>query len=589
MKESAIKSPESLLDFTKGVSQMLAIQGVRLGFHLVILIVTLGFQAAQPQFLNADVLIPVFLLMSGAFLLNAAYLVRFERSLKFWPATASLFFFESIFITFLIYYTGVNQSIFLFLYLVNIILCGFVFQRRGAFLLSLWTSVLFSALLVLGPDVKGQTLYLAVGLNNLAFFAVAMLSGYLSEQLNFMGTALNRQGRDIRALRNLNTLILDNIATGLITVDESGVILQCNRASLEILDLDSKSPVGRNLDELVPGILENARRISLSGDAETGADKTARFDVNYQIPEGEKLVLEVLVSVLPSEGSLSGYIFTFQDLTRIRRFESQMRQSEKMAAVGQLAAGIAHEIRNPLASISGSIQLLGGSFSGRQEEEQKLMAIMLREIDRLNNLITEFLDFVRPDTLLDDPVDLNALIREVMDMAKLNKNLKVTVQNLDLKATTEIGGHRDKLKQALLNIVINGYQAMNDVDNPQIFVSTETVQDKVVVRIRDVGCGIDERGLKKIFEPFHTTKPKGTGLGLAVTHKIIESHGGKIFVESQRRAPVAEGEPIPKSGTEFILEFPARAQRGLDKNALADSKLASENFAIAFRGTKRSS
>jgi two-component system sensor histidine kinase PilS (NtrC family) len=582
------KPTDSLLDFTKGVSQMLAIEGVRLGFHLVILVVTLGFQAAQPQFLNADVLIPIFCLMSAAFLLNAAYLVRLERSLKYWPATASLFFFESIFITFLIYYTGVNQSIFLFLYLVNIILCGFVFQRRGAFLLALWTSVLFSALLILGPDVKGQTLYLAVGLNNLAFFAVAMLSGYLSEQLNFMGTALNRQGRDIRALRNLNALILDNIATGLITVDERGVILQCNRASLEILDLGSSPAVGRSLDEIVPGFLENARRISLQTNED--AQTAARFDVNYKISEGEKLTLEVLVSVLPSEGAINGYIFTFQDLTRIRRFESQMRQSEKMAAVGQLAAGIAHEIRNPLASISGSIQLLGGSFTGRQEEEQKLMAIMLREIDRLNNLITEFLDFVRPDTLLDDPVDLNGLLREVLEMAKLSKGLKVeTRQNLDLRATTEIGGHRDKLKQAFLNIIINGYQAMNDVENPQIFVSTETVQDKVVVRIRDVGCGIDERGLKKIFEPFHTTKPKGTGLGLAVTHKIIESHGGKIFVESQRRAPVVAGEPVGPSGTEFILEFPARAQRGLDKNALADSKLASENFAIAFRGTKRSS
>ena len=169
-------------------------------------------------------------------------------------------------------------------------------------------------------------------------------------------------------------------------------------------------------------------------------------------------------------------------------------------------------------------------------------------------------------------------------MAKLNKNLKPTLQNLDLQATLEIGGHRDKLKQAFLNIIINAYQAMNDIEAPQIFVSTQTVEDKVVVRIRDMGCGIDERGLKKIFEPFHTTKPKGTGLGLAVTHKIIESHGGKIFVESQRRGP-----DVVQSGTEFILEFPARAQRGLDKNALADSKLASENFAIAFRGTKRSS
>src|SRR5262249_49043935 len=142
-----------------------------------------------------------------------------------------------------------------------------------------------------------------------------------------------------------------------------------------------------------------------------------------------------------------------------------------------------------------------------------------------------------------------------------------------------IAGHRDKLKQAFLNIVINAYQAMIEVADPVLEISTQDIDSKVVVKIKDRGCGIDEAGLRKIFEPFHTTKPKGTGLGLAVTHKIIENHGGRIFVES-----------VKGSGTEFILEFPVRSLRPsqvLDENALADSKLASENFARAFRGQKR--
>ncbi|MEK7356580.1 MAG: ATP-binding protein, partial [Bdellovibrionota bacterium] len=245
--------------------------------------------------------------------------------------------------------------------------------------------------------------------------------------------------------------------------------------------------------------------------------------------------------------------------------------------VGQLAAGIAHEIRNPLASISGSIQLLGGSFTARQEEEQQLMRIVLREIDRLNNLITEFLDFVRPPTLKDDPVDLNQLIRDVLEMMKFNKTLRPEVkQVVKLEATSVIAGSRDQLKQAFLNIIINGYQAMNDSAQPELTISTSESGGKVIVKIRDSGCGIDEKGLRKIFEPFHTTKPKGTGLGLAVTHKIIESHEGRIFVESTKGV-----------GTEFTLEFPTREQRGLDENALADSKRASENFSIAFRGQKR--
>lgn len=573
---SIVKSagPEFVFDFTNSRSQMLAIEAIRLGFLLVIFGVTIVIEASQPEFVNAEVLMPVFALMAAAFSLNGLYVVFFEEALKLWIATAILFVFESIFITFLIYYTGVNQSIFLFLYLVNIILCGFVFRRRGGVVLATWTSILFSFLMIVGPELKGQTLYFAIGLNNLAFFAVAALSGFLSEQLNFMGSKLKKTGIDLGNALRLNALIIDNVATGLITIDASGMIVVANRAALDILDPLPRALTNRSIDEVSPGILEKARALGTSAESRLAE----RFDHTYNSPFGDRLLLEMIVSALPSENAeIAGYILTFQDLTKMRRLEFQMRQSEKMAAVGSLAAGIAHEIRNPLASISGSIQLLGGSFTGRQEEEQRLMSIVLREIDRLNNLITEFLDFVRPDTLKDDPVDLNEVIRDVCEMAKYNKNLRADIrQEVSLSASQTIGGSRDKLKQAFLNILINAYQAMSEAAEPVIALSTADIGNKVVVKIKDHGCGIDEAGLRKIFEPFHTTKPKGTGLGLAVTHKIIENHGGAIFVES------AKGK-----GTEFTLEFPAKASTRLDENALAESKRASENFQIAFRGQKR--
>lgn len=570
--DAAKSRSEVSFDFTNSRSQMLIIEAIRVAFLSVILLVTLAIQALQPEFVNTEVLLPVFLSLAGAFLVNAVYLANFEIALKSWFTTATLFVFESVFISLLIYYTGNNQSIFLFLYLVNIILCGFVFQRRGAFVLALWTSILFSFLLIIGPEIKGQSLFFSLGLNNLAFFAVATLSGLLSEQLNFMGTALKRQGKDLRALRDLNSIIIDNVSTGLITIDGQGLIVVANRAALEILDPIPRELVGRKIEDLLPGAIDRAKVLEAEA-----SESSSRFDHSYREPGGERLVLEVTVSHLPVESSASGYIITFQDLTKFRRLEFQMRQSEKMAAVGQLAAGIAHEIRNPLASISGSIQLLGASFTGRQEEEQRLMAIVLREIDRLNNLITEFLDFVRPDALKDDPVNLNSLLSELCEFVKHNKSLRADVkQVLSLNATREIAGHRDKLKQAFMNIVINAYQAMNDSKEPALEVATFDLDHKVVVKIKDHGSGIDEAGLRKIFEPFHTTKPKGTGLGLAVTHKIIENHGGKIFVESTKGV-----------GTEFTMEFPARESASLDKNALADSKLASENFQIAFRGQKR--
>lgn len=566
-------------DFSRSRTPMTVIAAVRLGFHLAILLIILGFQAVQPEFVNTEVLLPVYILMSIAFTIHSIYLVFFDKALHSWPVTAFLFFFESFFITGLIHFTGVNQSIFLFLYLVNIILCGFVFQRRGANILSLWTSILFSFLMIMGPELRGQALFFAVGLNNIAFFAVAGLAGYLSEQLDFMGRSLEAQGKDLRALRNLQALIVDNMATGLITVDDKGICLQANRAAFEILDPIPREIVGRMFDSIVPGSMQTVssalRKIHDAG--VTGVDRTARIDWIHQNPMQGRQTLELVVSQLPAESELKGFIVTFHDLTRVRRLEFAMRQSEKMAAVGQLAAGIAHEIRNPLASMSGSIQMLDAGFSSGQEEEKKLMRIALREIDRLNNLITEFLDFVRPELIKDDPVDINTVLRDVLEMAKLNKSLRSEVrQVVDLKAVQTIPGHRDKLKQAVLNIVMNAYQAMSDSIDPSIDVKSEDRENAVVVTIRDHGCGIDEIGLRRIFEPFHTTKPKGTGLGLAITHKIIENHSGRIYVESSKG-----------SGTEFTLEFKINPL-GVDKLSLADSQRANEDFSKAFRGQKRS-
>lgn len=560
-------------DFSRSRTPMTIISAVRLGFHISILLIILGFQALQPEFVNADVLFPVYILMGVAFTIQSIYLIYFDRALNSWPVTAFLFFFESAFITGLIYFTGVNQSIFLFLYLVNIILCGFVFQRRGANVLAMWTSFLFSFLMIMGPELKGQALFFAVGLNNVAFFAVAGLAGYLSEQLDFMGRSLEAQGKDLRALRNLQAIIVDNMATGLITVDEDGVCLQANQAAFEILDPVPREIVGRQIDQVVPGALAKLKEASTQIEA---GDRSARFDWIHQNPMQGKQTLEIVVSRLPQESELRGYIVTFHDLTRVRRLEFAMRQSEKMAAVGQLAAGIAHEIRNPLASMSGSLQLLDSSFTSDNAEEKKLMRIALREIDRLNNLITEFLDFVRPEVLKEDPVDINQVLRDVLEMAKLNGSLRKDIQQVvDLQAARSIPGHRDKLKQALLNIIMNAYQSMNESADPAIEVTSRDRDDAVVVTIKDRGCGIDAVGLRRIFEPFHTTKPKGTGLGLAITHKIIENHQGRIYVESSKGV-----------GTEFTLEFKLNPQ-GVDKLSLADSQRANEDFSKAFRGQKR--
>ena len=535
-------------DLAKSQKQLGGVHAVRVGFHIVILGVALFFQSIQPEFIHFSVLSAVFTMLGITFLFDSIYLIILRQAVRYWAFTAFMFVSESIFITALIYFTGVNQSIFLFMYLVNIILCGFVFQRKGAFILSLLTSIFFSLLVVIGPQVPEQTIYLSIGMNNLAFFAVAALSGILSEQLNFMGTELSAKRRDLRALQNLNELIVQNVATGLMSVDLQGNVTQFNRASLEILDLPSRDIDSRKLDLVFPGLWEKLTALAFTD----GKLRSEKMDWLYRNWNGEKLVLEFTIStVRNSDGANTGFILAFQDTTRVRRLEFAMRQSEKLAAVGQLAAGIAHEIRNPLASISGSIQLLEDSFSSSQEEERKLMKIVLKEIDRLNNLITEFLEYVRPERPPEDIVDINILVGEICGFIKLNVNLNQNVrQRLDLKARRKILGHKDKLKQAIMNVVLNAYQAMQDTKEPVLSIETEDRGDLVILIVRDNGIGIDENRVRKVFEPFHTTKTKGTGLGLALTHKIIEGHGGRICVES-----------IVKQGSEFIMEFPATDEK----------------------------
>ena len=183
-------------------------------------------------------------------------------------------------------------------------------------------------------------------------------------------------------------------------------------------------------------------------------------------------------------------------------------------------------------------------------EDIKLMRIITREIDRLNDLITEFLDYVRPEPRPTQPVDVNKVIREVIEIVRFNQQMnKDVIQEIQLKAGSKILGHGDKLKQAFLNIVINAYQAMEKSSVQKLQIETFDVQDRVVVTVKDSGSGMDAVTVSRIFEPFYTTKPKGTGLGLAVTHKIFETHDAKVNVTSQ-----------PGEGTTFTIDFPGERE-----------------------------
>lgn len=517
---------------------LFVIHSLRTALLVVVLLMTLSFQIFQKQFINFDVWLPVYFVLLLGFTFNSLFLVAFTFLEKKVWATATLLSLDAVLVTGLLNYTGVNQSLFVFLYFVTILLTGLVYGRKGAILMALWVGGLYAWLLALNPFVGGEGIYFSLGLNMVAFFAVAGLSGTFSEQIDFMGMRLEESSKKIQILSNLNDLIVRNIPSGMITVNRDGDVEFANPQAEEIL---KESEIkGRPLSNVLPEVYQILNQSEFNPE-----QRSVRHEVSWQV-EGQMRLIEVVASpLLNDEGADQGYLLILQDLTDLKKMERQLRQKEKLAAVGQLAAGIAHEIRNPLASISGSIQLMAGS-PDVDPEKVRLMNIVLREIDRLNNLITEFLEYVRPEEVKKEAIDLNALVKEILEQIRFNKNLRQDIQQkVELESKNWITGNRDKLKQALLNIILNSYQAMEMVEDAEISVSSFDDKGKVVLKISDTGVGISSETLDRIFEPFHTTKPKGTGLGLAVTHKILEAHDAVIGVESQ-----------PNIGTTFRVEFP---------------------------------
>lgn len=505
--------------------EKLLVQAIRAGMYVFVLALAIVHHLSQSDFYSWEVyrnfyfvaVLGLALPVLSLPVLNGFFAKRF--------LLAGSFAIDVVLITALLLTSRLNQSVFLFLYLMVIILGGLVFQVRGAMMLALTSSLLSTLVLMLGDEIKSLGFFFMLSLNNIAFFSVAWISGFLAEQLEI-------QGLNISDLRRLNQTIVDTIPAGLLTVLEGGEIIQANPSAVSILgeSLLQAEEKHQTIREFFP----------------TGTFAEWPLPAAKEVRIAHSNETQILsVKMLPQElGHQTTYLMVIEDETQVRKLEFAVRQSEKMAAVGQLATGIAHEIRNPLAGISGSIELL--SQTSLTDDDKRLTKIILKEIDRLNNLISEFLDFAKPEKPPVEPVNLAQLLDETLNQVKLNKNIRPDIQfERSGQGEAVIRGHRDKLKQAFLNMMINSCQAFNETEKPVLSVRHYQKGDRVAVEIRDNGCGMSEDVMRRMFEPFMTTKPRGTGLGLAITHKIIQTHQAQIFVESR-----------PKAGTQITLEFP---------------------------------
>jgi two-component system sensor histidine kinase PilS (NtrC family) len=453
---------------------------------------------------------------------------------------------DSLIITGIIYITGGGISAFTPLYILTILEAGVMLGRKGGLMAASVCSIYYGLLLNLEhywviPSFTSRLPYHNVVLIYtlivyiLAFYLSGYLTGYLAEEVRKKGKELTKTQEDYSRLEAFNRDVIQSMQTGLLTVDMKDQITFLNKAGEKILGIRTSRFKDRPLKDLFLD-LTNSFHEGLS----------TRMETVFQRSDGEKIRLGLSISPLKDHrGNKVGHIIIFQDLTLIKEMEESMKRSEKLATIGQLAAGIAHEIRNPLASISGAIQLLKEEKEGG-ESTQRLMEIILAESGRLNRLITDFLLYAQPPKLNKKKVDVSALVESTLEVfsrspqwTKGIKLAKIMEPNISVDADPQ------QLEQVLWNLFINAVDAMEGKGMLDVKVHKDGGEQTVTLTVSDTGKGISPKDINNIFDPFFTTKEGGSGLGLSIVHKIVETHRGNIAVESR-----------PDRGTTFTLTFP---------------------------------
>jgi two-component system sensor histidine kinase PilS (NtrC family) len=487
---------------------------------------------------------------------------------------------DHFFIIGLVFFTGGKDSFFPMTYIFSIIGSSVIFFKRGAFFSASLATLLYGLLLLLQyhrvihpigqlSDAlePGQFFYSLV-LYMAAFYIVAFLSSVISEELKRKRSELIQKQDDYNQLETFNRNIIQSLDSGLLTIDPEGKINFLNRTAEKILNVNEEGLSGVSVYDLFPKIHEVIDRNKKKGTI-TSLDYQ-RYETLFTHPEGKQVHLGFSISPLTGpHGSLMGHTLIFQDITRFKEMEEQMIRFDKMAAIGQLAAGMAHEIRNPLTSLSGAIQMLRSDLV-LDPSNKRLMDIILRESERLNSLITDFLLFAQPPKTTKTLSKIGSLLEETIDLFQNSPEYhpEIRIHRPQGHETLEAMIDPDQMKQVFWNLLINAAQAMssggdlrirlekreNGSQSPSLPWPSTQKKPWVKISISDSGVGVPLQEKEKIFEPFYTTKDGGTGLGLSIVHKIIENHKGMITVESEVGRGATFAIFLPTAGDEETTE-----------------------------------
>jgi len=469
--------------------------------------------------------------------------------------------------TVLIARTGGIESPFAVLYVISVTVASLVPRRRVGLLTASLCIILFGILtnvqlygLAEGwgwlPPTRlsaAESLQ-AFGVYGLAFLVVGFLSGALADQLQHADRSLREKEQGLSRLRAFHENIVHSISSGVFTTDERGCITSFNPAAQEATGYSFEQVQRRPWREVFnwhPSEQEDERLLDVSANM--------RFEVECKRADGNRLVLGMTLAPLHEQGEETGLVGVFKDLTQIRDLEEEMRRKEWLASLGEMSAGMAHEIRNPLGALAGAMQMLRKDLQA-DETSQRLMEIAVREATRLDTIITEFLQYARPPALSLAEYDLNKVLAETLDLvqheARARTNIKIVTSLADGVLPGQVD--QDQMKQVFWNLAVNAFDAMPQGGQLTIATGCRKIDaggrkaDVVEISFQDIGEGIPKKNLDKIFLPFFTTKKQGSGLGLAAVHRIVDLHGGWIKVDSQER-----------QGTRFVVCLPRLADAGV--------------------------
>ena len=485
-----------------------------------------------------------------------------------WQVRAQ-FLVDVFLITWLVWRTGDVTSPYITLYIVLISVASVFLGKRATMILAFLCVVLFSLLAIAAYAALIESysttsdfsrIVQIVGTHSVAFLVVGLLSARLAERYS-SSRELEAATKTLANLRVLHERIVESIRSGLITIDLEGKIYTFNQTAEEITGFSAEEMRGKTIFSFF-GDIKREIDTALEDDYQK-TEFQRRFEIGFTTPDGFVVQLGYSISPLYSEsGEKTGLIITFQDLTEIRSMEESVRRKDRLAAVGRVAAGLAHEIRNPLGAMRGAIQLLE-SKTAKDSSQMNLMEIILRESDRLNDIITNFLKYARPKASKFVEIDVRQPIEDTITLMRHSPDVEenhILVTDLpDLPIL--MSADESQLKQIFWNLSRNAIQSMENGGTLRVSLS-KIGSGRISIVFSDTGCGMSPKQVEQLFEPFSTSTTGGTGLGLSIVYQIIRDHGGTINVSSKE-----------DKGTDINIQLPLKTARNVTSDVIQENDL----------------